>query len=295
MQNSDFITLRLLNLSAEQVEDFTYFLFDLGAQGVSEDLNFSQPSRDYEPKILNSDQVTLQAYFLISDLENLKTALEGEPFKAIESEVLIEKTKDWMSEWRKHFKSFCVSDDLWVHPAWEKNNVDSNIRSLFINPGMAFGTGTHSTTKLCLKALDKILDKEKYESALDMGAGSAILSILISQKKVSKVTACEIDEMARENAKENLSLNSCADVKVIAPEDLPEKSFELVVANIIDGVLLKLKDQLINLCEKTLVLSGILEENLEELSLAFTESKDFKVTEVTQDKEWVCVVLKRVS
>jgi len=295
MSNSEqFIKLELSSIPNALVDEISEHLFENRAEGVSEKLNFIQTSQQYDPRILEKDFVELDVFYKISDRETLQTLISQEPLSTYSPEIIVEQNKDWLAEWKKHYSAFCVEKNLWVYPSWEAEKVKPNQLALLVDPGLAFGTGTHATTDLCMKAIFNLLSKNhKYDSALDMGAGTGILSVLMKKLSIPTVLACEIDEMAREKCRENLELNSVYDVKVVGPEDLKSDSYSLVVANIIDGVLLKIKDQLYAATEKTLVLSGILVENEVDVTKAFLDL-GFNLKSKTAKEEWICLILEKV-
>lgn len=291
---AQYIKLELSAVPDALTDEVSGYLFENKAQGVSEKLNFIQTNQDYDPRILAKDFVDLEIFYNLTDHESLEALILREPLSLYSPKIILEQNKDWLAEWKKHYSAFCVVENLWVYPSWEASTVEPGQLALLVDPGLAFGTGTHPTTYLCMKALYELLNKShEYSSALDMGAGTGILSVLMKKLSVSTVLACEIDEMAREKCRENLELNSVFDVEVVGPEDLETRSYSLVVANIIDGVLLKLKEQLCTATDKTLILSGILIENEENVVKSFLDL-GFKLESRSVKEEWICLVLIKV-
>ena len=290
---SEFIKVELSQIPDSLVDEISGYLFEIKAQGVSEKLNFIQTSQQYDPRILEKDFVDLEVFFNLTDRESLESFVSSEPLSLYSPKIVVEENKDWLAEWKKHYSPFQVEGDLWVYPSWESASVQKGQLALLVDPGLAFGTGTHATTHLCMKALYKELSGEhSYTSALDMGAGTGILSVLMKKLNVKSVLACEIEEMAREKCRENLELNGVGDIAVIAPEELTDATHSIVVANIIDGVLLKIKEQLFAATEKTLLLSGILVENEEAVTKAFL-ALGLELVSRTAKEEWICLVLKK--
>jgi len=274
-------------------ELITLGLFELGAQGVSQDLSFIQESQQYDPEIIETSDVDLLAFFAPEKKEELENS---QLLKDFSYDLTVEKNKDWLAEWKKHFKPFEVFDNLWIVPSWEKKDflLKDNMKAIYIEPGLAFGTGTHATTKLCLSSIFKTLSSSSHliNSALDLGSGSSVLSIYLKQMGVDKVTACEIDPLARENGKFNLELNSIKNVEVLGPGDSSlDEDYDLVVANIIDGVLLKLKEEIFSKKPKFIILSGILTENKSKLIEAFT-SGSYSMIDSGELDEWSFLLLK---
>ncbi len=227
------------------------------------------------------------------------------------SSAVIEKTewrevenKDWLAEWKKHWKQ-TITDKFIIAPTWEKVEDTEKI-VIYIEPNMAFGTGTHETTKLCLRAIG-----ENFESGmkfLDVGTGTGIL-IIAAAKLKSKVQSpkskvenrltpdyfqgCDTDEDSIKIAKENLALNGVADVDLYVgsiSDETPE--FDFVCANLTADVILPMLELLVKKTQKILVLSGILgiqessvTNKLNELGIA--------AFDVQTDGEWISIVVKK--
>ena len=151
--------------------------------------------------------------------------------------------EDWWESWKAHFRPTVVSSRLAVCPSWEAWNPPSpEIRVIRMDPGRAFGTGTHETTRLCLGALDRWLAEEPADTLLDVGSGSGILSIGASLLGVGRVVAVDVDPVASQATRENAARNGAADVIVAVCADLRaiRGTYPLVVANILYEVLLGL-------------------------------------------------------
>jgi ribosomal protein L11 methyltransferase len=156
--------------------------------------------------------------------------------------VTSEERRDWLAEWKKGFKPFELAGGHWVVPSWCETPSEAK-HAIRIDPGMAFGTGTHETTQLVAEALLDL--KVAGGSVLDVGTGTGILAILAQQLGAKRVWATEIEADSRRVARENFNLNNCGDIIMNdrQVEDLNEK-FTIVVANIIDGVLVRIQDAL---------------------------------------------------
>lgn len=195
------------------------------------------------------------------------------------------KSEDWNEKWRENFKKIIVSNDLSVIPSWEK--VDKNNKDLYIYPGLGFGTGNHETTFLCLKLY---LEIEKYiktrSQCLDFGCGSGILGIAPLKRINSSVSFVDIDVEALDNCVINLEINNHGDFKGEHSVTLRDrfcdssKKFDLVFANILENVLEKEKDLLINagVTGGYLIVSGLLNDQVENIkgvykSLNFLKSE----------------------
>jgi ribosomal protein L11 methyltransferase len=263
--------------------------FDYEAMGVSETLDFDKKVYPH-PKIISKSHTNLEAYFYKDPKELAQVIQQKYP----EMEVLIEtqENKDWMEEWKKGFHAFKLYDRFWIVPSWEK--APENVEPIFIDPGMAFGTGTHETTQVCAELVYKCLKTSKPKSLIDVGTGTGILAFIASKMGVPNIWGTDNDPEAIRVAKENADINEI-EIK-LTDKDLnmiPEK-FDVVVANIIDGVLLKLKDQLLQKVNPggSMILSGIIIENDEEFIDGFLKGTNLKIIERVQKDEWVGYLLR---
>ena len=200
------------------------------------------------------------------------------------------KDSDWSEEGKRNFVPILVTDDIVVIPDWEKTSFPGKI-IIRIKPGMAFGTGTHATTQLCMRALRKYLKSK--DRVVDVGCGSGILGILSIMLGASFVLGLDIDQDAIENAAENLKLNHMENSVEIrqgsVSAGLSENPFNLAVANInrreifesFDFIRMAVKDN------GMLIFSGILREEENEAK-RFLKERNLKIIEVTRQEEWIC-------
>lgn len=168
---------------------------------------------------------------------------------------------DWSKEWKKFFKPLEVAKSFVIVPTWENyNNVDNKI-ILHIDPGMAFGTGSHETTTICLSLLEEMDIQDKI--VCDVGTGSGILSIACAKLGSSKVTAIDIDPQSIITARENVKINDCEKNIIVKEGDLLTTSndrFDIVIANILPDVIVNLIPQAYERMnnEGLLLVSGII-------------------------------------
>ncbi len=215
----------------------------------------------------------------------------GESIINIETKEI--KNQDWLAEWKKHWKP-TVTDKFIISPPWENPAADGKI-IINIEPNMAFGTGTHETTKLCLRAIENY-----YESGMsffDVGTGTGILSIAVEKFGVRssefRVVGCDTDEDSIRIARENAELNDANEIEFFVgsiSEDSAE--FDFVCANVTADVIIPMLSLLIGKSKKILVLSGILVEQ-EEKVLAELEKYGIENSMVATDGEWISVVVER--
>jgi ribosomal protein L11 methyltransferase len=209
-------------------------------------------------------------------------------------EITIEKVenRDWLAEWKKHWRPTETAKFI-IAPTWAavENNDKIVIR---IEPSMAFGTGTHETTRLCLKAIEENYRSEM--SFLDVGTGTGILAIAASKFQVSnsklQVVGCDTDEDSIKIAKENAGLNGVENIEFYVGSITPETpEFDFVCANLTADVIVPLLPLLIVKTKRILALSGILkaQEKLIVEELRKFQISDFKIE---TDGEWISVRVK---
>jgi ribosomal protein L11 methyltransferase len=198
----------------------------------------------------------------------------------------------FLTAWREFFRPTQVSKRILVHPPWDVP-ATTQVVKVEIDPGMAFGTGTHETTRLCLRAIDDALDLPDA-NVLDVGTGSGILAIAAALLGAARVVATENDPVAVGIANENFERNGVSDrcaASLTLLEDLGE-SFDLVVANILPHTLSELHDGLLGAVRPggTLVLSGILVRERDNVIDRFSDLGVDPI--VTQDGEWCAIAYR---
>ena len=198
--------------------------------------------------------------------------------------------RDWLGEWKKSWQPVEVGLSFIIAPPWSEIKDSHNRIVIRIEPGMAFGTGTHETTRLCLRAIEKYF---KGGSFLDVGTGTGILAIAAAKlSPTSRVEACDTDGDAVEIARENARLNGVAEQIEFSVGTIEETSAsaDCVCANLTADIIAPLLPALIGATCGHLVLSGILDTQLE---LILTRLSELGITssEVEHDGEWVSVVV----
>ncbi len=200
---------------------------------------------------------------------------------------------DWQ-KWKRFFKPAAVSKRIVIKPSWERYQKKPHELIVEIDPGMAFGTGTHESTRMCIKMLDDIISGG--ESALDVGTGSGILAISAVKLGAEHVYGIDIDKEAVEVAVSNVRNNGLSDIIKISDVSLDDVNeyFDIVVANILAEDLILMREQLINRLKKTgyLVLSGILKTKAQSVIDAYIE-KQVSLVETLDDGEWSAVLFKK--
>ncbi len=209
--------------------------------------------------------------------------------------------EDWNRVWKLHYKPFNLGKHLRIEPAWLVEPEAAGTIRLVVDPGLAFGTGTHETTRLCLQAVEQWAAVQTGDLAqiamLDVGTGSGVLGILAVRLGVGRAVGTEIERDAVASAQRNLELNGVADKMTLHhtgdPRDISGK-FQLVVANILSSVLLPMAP---NLTRKvaphgTLILSGLLARELPAVTTAYARHGLQPVEQVTENG-WAALTMRR--
>lgn len=218
-------------------------------------------------------------------------------FGRLYAEDIIVDDADWKDKWKEYFKPVRITDRLVVKPTWEEYEPNDGEKVIQIDPGMAFGTGTHETTSLCLKLMEKYLgDEPQDKEVLDVGCGSGILSIAAALLGCRSVTGVEIDEDAVRVAEENVELNGIGDRVEILQGDLTEgieSKADIIVANLMADLVMTLsKSAKEHLKDGGIFISsGILLEKKDIVSDAVKEA-GFEIIEIAEDGEW-CAIAAR--
>lgn len=231
---------------------------------------------------------------LESRLDSLQTALTQFPSFGVEGagmELILRNVQesDWANAWKAFYKSIRVGRHFVVTPPWETPELGDGDIPLVIDPGMAFGTGSHPTTQLCLTALEDYLQQGSHVA--DIGTGSGILAIAASKAGAASVIATDIDPLAVKIAAENIAANH---VSAQTQQELPSRKFDFAVANILADVIIGLSEQLAALVKPggILVVSGIIDTRESDVRSHLVDM-GFETIETRRDAEWVALILRR--
>jgi ribosomal protein L11 methyltransferase len=284
------ITLSIPKGFGEAVSNLLIEQGTTGIEEVGEDIRWEK-LRAYFPQDGNEKKVLRNLHRYLQSLRHIAPEISH---TQIETVSLPEQ--DWSENWKRFFKPVQVTSKLVVKPPWSKIRLKKNQIPINIHPGMAFGTGTHATTRLCMKALEMGL-RRKGLSVLDVGTGSGILSIAAAQLGAGEVWGLDIDGAAIENARENVKQNSLSAIVKIKKGRIGDiqKEFDLVVANIDSKNLKRMRWSLLRHLRSQgfLILSGILEEEIERLRKHYLETGHFQRARMTHEGEWACLTLKK--
>ncbi len=289
------IQLKIPEDSADLAGDM---LNELGALAVSFHDAGDQPL--YEPEIGTTpfwQQTKVHGLFPSDiDIQPIINQIQYQlsSIKPLTLEVVNVPDKDWQKECQDNFKAICINDRLWICPSWDQVKTDiNNATVIHLDPGLAFGTGSHATTRLCLEWLTQQIASP--DLVIDYGCGSGILGIAAIKLGAKQVWSVDIDPQALEATRENAVKNNIPieQIHTVLPELLPSLQADVLVANILALPLIELASLFANLVKPggDIVLSGILNEQCEMIITAYANY--FDLNEPTTLDEWICLSGKR--
>ena len=258
-----------------------------------------------DESILNADKtVASVSVFLPCErnyneaLDFIRTRCECEGIEA-KIEVVGVNEEDWANSWKEYYKPLHIGEKIVIVPAWERYEKKEHEVIVTMDPGMAFGTGTHETTRLVITLLERYTTKGC--SVLDVGTGSGILAICASKLGAGKCYAYDIDPVAVRVAKDNIESNDCENI-VCEQSDLLKSSekltggYDLITANIVADIIIRMTPDVGQFMhDKTILLaSGIIAERAEDVVSCF-ENHGFEVVERVTDNGWCALAVKKKS
>jgi ribosomal protein L11 methyltransferase len=292
-----------LTITADAREAVEYALMEAGALGTETNdvrqTSVCRASQDDKLKFIGQPLLQVTAYFdqppnRESVRRELADALRvyDQPSSSVrEMSVREVADEDWLGEWKKNWQPVEVGERFIVAPPWTEIPDKRGRIVIRIEPGMAFGTGTHETTRLCLVAIEKHYAGGSF---LDVGTGTGILAIAAAKlAPAAHVEACDTDAEAVAIARENARLNGVADRITFRVGTIAETtaSADVVCANLTADVILPMLPSLISITCWHLILSGILDTQAEAVSARLLECGVSEPCETTQDGEWISIVV----
>lgn len=223
------------------------------------------------------------------DMDPVKDSIQSVLKDTLPSDFYTESVedRDWVSTWMENFRPIQFGKRLWVVPEW-CTPPDPSAINILINPGQAFGTGTHPTTALCLEWIEGA-DLQGLE-AVDYGCGSGILAIALAKSGAHHVKAVDNDPQALIVAQENVSKNRCSSqIAITAPESASGLKTDVIIANILANPLIALAEQFAGMLHPngTVILSGILKEQVDEVTRAYEPF--FEIIRCVYRESWVMI------
>ncbi|BAN92630.1 50S ribosomal protein L11 methyltransferase [Streptococcus dysgalactiae subsp. equisimilis] len=293
-------------------EAVSNLLIETGSQGVAiaDSADYiGQKDRFGElyPDVEQSDMIAIAAYYPSStNLADVTVTINEQLAElasfglqagqvTVDSQELAEE--DWADNWKKYYEPARITHDLTIVPSWTDYEASAGEKVIKLDPGMAFGTGTHPTTKMSLFALEQVL--RGGETVIDVGTGSGVLSIASSLLGAKTIYAYDLDDVAVRVAQENIDLNQGTDNIHVAAGDLLKgvgQEADVIVANILADILVLLTDDAYRLVKKEgyLILSGIISEKLDMVLEAAFSAGFFLETHMVQG-EWNALVFKKTD
>ena len=209
----------------------------------------------------------------------------------VESEVKHEK--DWADTWKQYYKPVLVGERIVVKPIWEEYEPKNDELVVELDPGMAFGTGTHETTRMCIQALERYVSEDA--TVFDVGCGSGILAIAAAKLGVKLSVGVDLDPVAVESSKENVKYNNLNNIEILEGNlvEVIDGKADVVVANILAEIICILTDDVKRVLKDNgiFITSGIIHDRVD-MVCEKLEATGFEVIEKNRDGEWNCIVAK---
>ena len=212
-----------------------------------------------------------------------------------EGKVEFEKMyeEDWANNWKKYYKPSKVGEKIVVKPIWEEYEAKDEELVVELDPGMAFGTGEHETTRMCIQALEKYVQKDS--TVFDVGCGSGILAIAAAKLGAKLAVGVDLDPVAVESAKENVGFNNIDNIEILHGNliEVIDGKADIVVANIIAEIICILTEDVSRVIKPNgyFITSGIIHDRVEMVTNKLEEC-GFEVVKVNKDGEWNCIIAK---
>jgi ribosomal protein L11 methyltransferase len=302
-----------IKTTTEAVEAVSNILYEVGVGGLAiEDPNdiILQTANDdwdfIDSSLLDQDfeGVIVKGYFpesedLIDKIELIKQNVEKIPLYNLDKglgEVTTTEVyeKDWAHAWKKYYKPKKVAKNVVIKPSWEEYIADKDDIIIELDPGMAFGTGTHETTIMCIQQLENYV--KSGSTVFDVGCGSGILSVAAAKLGARRVIGVDLDELCVKVSKDNIKINNVEDLVEIRHGnllDVVNEKAEVVVSNIIAEIIIILSKDIKKFLKNNgvFIASGIINEKIGSVKQALIE-ENMEIVEIINMGEWACIVSK---
>lgn len=274
-------------------------IFTPGADDDYIDESVIQETRFDEATVkayLQEDETLLDRLAFINDrLAALSKMDIGVDLGSLKVSTNTVQETDWSENWKKYYKPFKAGKHIVVKPTWEEYKPELEDIVIELDPGMAFGTGTHETTKMCIEYIEEFI--KPGDTAIDVGCGSGILSIVAAKLGAGHVTAVDRDPVSVKTARENIALNVCEGVIEAYASDLLQQvkpqNAALVVANIIADIIIRLNESVHKYLKQggIYIVSGIIASREEEVKTSLLSSR-FEIIGIKEMGEWRAIACK---
>ncbi|KMM37621.1 50S ribosomal protein L11 methyltransferase [Guptibacillus hwajinpoensis] len=304
-----------IHTTNEAIEAVSNILHEAGASGVviedPMDLVKAWDTTFGEVYQLNPDDypeegVILKAYmpvnsFLGETVEQIKEAINGLLVYDIDlghNTVQISEVneEEWATAWKKYYKPVKISERITITPTWEEYTpVNTDEIIIELDPGMAFGTGTHPTTVLCVQALEKII--QPGQRVIDVGTGSGVLSIAAASLGADSVDALDLDEVAVKSARLNTKLNKVHSKIQVSQNNLLDniqEQYDVVVANLLSEIIIRFTDDVAKVLKPggAFITSGIITAKKDEVKQSIID-QGLEIEETLQMEDWVAFIARK--
>jgi ribosomal protein L11 methyltransferase len=306
-----------IHTTNEAIEPISHILHEAGASGVviEDPFELTKEREDQFGEIyqLNPDDypeegVIVKAYlpvnsFLGETVDAIKESINNLIIYNIDiglNKVTISEVneEEWATAWKKYYNPVKISEKFTIVPTWEEYTpVSSDELIIELDPGMAFGTGTHPTTVMCIQAIERTV--KPGDRVIDVGTGSGVLSIAAAMLGAEDVRAFDLDEVAVTQARLNIKLNKVHPSVTISQNNLldnvEEDSADVIVANILAEVILRFTDDAARVIKPggAFITSGIIKQKKDQVKEALVNS-GFEILETILMEDWVAIIAKRV-
>ncbi|MBM7645808.1 ribosomal protein L11 methyltransferase [Scopulibacillus daqui] len=305
-----------IHTTQEAVEPIANILHEAGSSGVviedPTDLQKDWSSVYGEIYDLNPDDypmegVLVKAYlpvnsFLGETVDGIKEAINNLITHQIdlgENTITISEVneEEWATAWKKYYKPVRITKRITITPTWEEYKPNSkNELVIELDPGMAFGTGTHPTTILCIQALEKVL--KRGDKVIDVGTGTGVLSIAAAKLGAESVFAFDLDDVAVQSARINIKLNKVNDKVTVKQNNLLDHyqgpAPRVIVANLLAEIVVRLSDDAAKVISSDgyFITSGIIKNKKYEV-IEKLKSSGFMIFEILEQEDWVAIIAKK--
>jgi ribosomal protein L11 methyltransferase len=303
-----------IHTTNEAVEPISNILHEAGASGVviEDPLELVKERRDefgeiyqLDPNDYPEEGVIIKAYlpvtsFLGETVEGIKEAINNLILYDIDlglNSVTISEVneEEWATAWKKYYHPVKISEKFTIVPTWEEYEPHSDEIIIELDPGMAFGTGTHPTTVMCIQALEKTV--QPGDTVVDVGTGSGVLSIAAAKLNAKSVLALDLDEIAVKSAKLNVKLNKVHEVVTVRQGNLLDgiqDSADVIVANILAEVIVRFTNDAAKIVKPGgyFITSGIIQQKKQEVKESLLAA-GFMIEETLSMEDWIAFIAKK--